>query len=60
MDLYKDEVAFWDGVVLNYVYRNFYALTPPQEYANVAELADMMILERRKRGVVEESDAVAN
>jgi hypothetical protein len=60
MDLYKDEVAFWDGVVLNYIYSNFSAVTPPQEYANVASLADKMVLERRKRDVIEESDVAAN
>ncbi|KPH00265.1 hypothetical protein AEQ67_08625 [Pseudomonas sp. RIT-PI-q] len=60
MDLYKDEIAFWDGVVLNYIYSNFSAMTPPQEYANVAHLADMMVLERRKRDVVENSGAAAN
>lgn len=60
MDLYKDEVAFWDGVVLNYIYSNFSAMTPPEEYANAAALADKMIQERRKREVVEASDVVAN
>ncbi|KAA0980106.1 hypothetical protein [Pseudomonas sp. ANT_H12B] len=60
MDLYKDEVAFWDGVVLNYIYSNFSALTSPQEYVNVANLADKMVLERRKRDVIEESDVAAN
>ena len=60
MDLYKDEVAFWDGVVLNYIYSNFSAMTPPQEYANVAHLADMMVLERRKRPVLENPEGIVN
>ena len=60
MDLYKDEVAFWDGVVLNYIYSNFSAMTPAQEYENVAELADKMVLERRKRDVLEVPGTAAN
>jgi hypothetical protein len=35
-------------------------MTPAQEYANVADLADKMILERRKRDVLEVPDTAAN
>ena len=54
MDLYKDEVAFWDEFVLRYLHREYSGLASLDYLTGAAYLADQMILERRKRNVVED------
>lgn len=53
MDLYKDEVAFWDEFVLRYLHREYSGLASLDYLQGAAYLADQMIIERRKRTVVE-------
>ncbi|MHC8327117.1 hypothetical protein [Pseudomonas sp. LB1P83] len=53
MDIYKDEVAFWDDFVLRYMHKNFGIGAPFQYMVDAADCADKMILERRKRNVIE-------
>ncbi|WP_165798686.1 hypothetical protein [Pseudomonas laurylsulfativorans] len=53
MDIYKDEVSFWDDFVIRYLHKNFSPSSPIDYLANAAHLADQMILERRKRNVVD-------
>jgi len=54
VDLYPDEVAFWDAFVTGYMGKNYSAVSPSNIYEVVCIAADNLILERRKRNVVKE------
>ncbi|SEM45432.1 hypothetical protein SAMN04487857_10276 [Pseudomonas sp. ok272] len=56
MDIYDDEVAFWDSCVVNYLYRNYGPTSHPNLLETMTDVADQLVVHRRRRTVIKSAE----
>jgi len=57
MDLYEDEVKFWEEFVKATMTKMYSSSQSKNELPDIIELADLLVRERRKRDVLKNTES---